>query len=144
MRAVEHGLEPADLAALGREHDRPEWVAAAEVLREYDEVTALSGPGAYDPAWILGAAADLLEDDPEALGRLVRRAAARRRRRRPGAHLCSGPAAADVATAGPGPGARSATPTARSRPSAAPTRASSATAGPSWPGRGPRRGAERR
>jgi superfamily I DNA/RNA helicase/RecB family exonuclease len=70
MRAVEHGLEPPDLADLGRAHDRPEWVAAAEVLAEYDEVTALSAPGAYDPAWILGAAADLLEEDPDALDRL--------------------------------------------------------------------------
>jgi superfamily I DNA/RNA helicase len=70
MRAVEHGLEPQDLEALGRRHDRPEWVCAAAVLREYDEVTALSAPGAYDPAWILGAAADLLEDEPEALSRL--------------------------------------------------------------------------
>ncbi len=70
MRAVEHGLEDADLARLGREHERPEWVAAARVLREYDEVTALSAAGAYDPAWILSAAADLLEDDPEALDRL--------------------------------------------------------------------------
>ena len=71
MRAVEHDLEPGDLVRLGREHDRPEWVAAAEVLAEYDEVTALSAPGAYDPAWILGAAADLLDEDPTALGRLV-------------------------------------------------------------------------
>jgi superfamily I DNA/RNA helicase/RecB family exonuclease len=70
MRAVEHGLEPADLARLGRTHDRGEWVAAAQVLAEYDQVTALSAPGAYDPAWILGAAADLLEDDPAALERL--------------------------------------------------------------------------
>jgi superfamily I DNA/RNA helicase/RecB family exonuclease len=70
MRAVEHDLEPDDLRRLGREHDRPEWVAAAEVLAEYDEVTALSAPGAYDPAWILGAAADLLEEQPEALARL--------------------------------------------------------------------------
>jgi superfamily I DNA/RNA helicase/RecB family exonuclease len=70
MRAVELGLEPDHLVALGRRHDRPEWGAAAEVLREYDEVTALSAPGAFDPAWILGAAADLLDDDPEALGRL--------------------------------------------------------------------------
>ena len=70
MRAVELGLEPDDLAALGLRHGRAEWVAAAEVLREYDEVTALSAPGAFDPAWILGAAADLLADDPEALGRL--------------------------------------------------------------------------
>ncbi|KRF22072.1 ATP-dependent DNA helicase [Phycicoccus sp. Soil802] len=71
MRAVEHDLEPHDLARLGREHDRAEWVAAAEVLAEYDEVTALSAPGAYDPAWILGAAADLLEEDPAARARLV-------------------------------------------------------------------------
>jgi len=71
MRAVEHGLEPAHLAALGREHRRPEWVAAAQVLREYDEVTALSRPGGYDPAWILTAAADRLEDDAEALARLT-------------------------------------------------------------------------
>ncbi len=70
MRAVELGLEPEDLAALGREHGRAEWVAAAHVLREYDEVTALSAPGAFDPAWILGAAADHLEADPDALGRL--------------------------------------------------------------------------
>ncbi len=70
MRAVEHDLEAPDLARLGHDHDRPEWVAASEVLAEYDEVTALSAPGAYDPAWILGAAADLLEEDPDALDRV--------------------------------------------------------------------------
>ncbi|GAA4411737.1 ATP-dependent DNA helicase [Fodinibacter luteus] len=70
MRAVELGLEPGDLAALGTAHDRPEWVAGAAVLREYDEVTALSAAGAYDPAWVLTAAADLLDDDPDALDRL--------------------------------------------------------------------------
>ncbi len=73
MRAVELGLEPQDLARLGEEHGRPEWVAAAAVLREYDEVTALSAPGAHDPAWVLGAAADRLEEDPAALDRLRRR-----------------------------------------------------------------------
>ena len=70
MRAVELGVEPDDLADLGGRHDRPEWVAAASVLREYDEVTALSAPGAFDPAWVLGAAADHLEDDPDSLDRL--------------------------------------------------------------------------
>ena len=45
-------------------------MAAARVLAEYDEVTAFSRPGSYDPAWILGAAADLLEEDDEALDRL--------------------------------------------------------------------------
>ena len=70
MRAIEHGVSPDDLATLGREHGRPEWVAAAQVAREYDEVTALSRPGAFDPAWVLAAAAELLEDDPEARDRV--------------------------------------------------------------------------
>ena len=70
MRAIEHGVSPDDLATLGREHGRPEWVAAAQVAREYDEVTALSRPGSFDPAWVLAAAAELLEDDPEARERV--------------------------------------------------------------------------
>lgn len=69
MRAVEHGLEPDALAALGDAHDRPEWRAAAQVLGDYDQVTGLSAPGAFDPAWVLTAAADLLEDDDEARAR---------------------------------------------------------------------------
>ncbi len=71
MRAVERGLEAGDLATLGFRHDQPVWVAAAQVLAEYDEVTALSLPGSYDPASILRAAADLLEEDPEARDRLA-------------------------------------------------------------------------
>ena len=71
MRAVERGLEPEDLArARARSTTGPSGSPPRSVLREYDEVTAFSRPGAYDPAWILGAAADLLEDDPEALDRL--------------------------------------------------------------------------
>ena len=71
MRAVERGLDARGLAALGVSHDRADWVAAAQVLAEYDEVTALSRPGSYDPASILGAAADLLESDHEAAGRMA-------------------------------------------------------------------------
>nr|WP_246336858.1 ATP-dependent DNA helicase [Flexivirga oryzae] len=70
MRAVEWGLTAQELAELGRRHDHPEWVAAAQVLDEYDQVTALSRPGAFDPAWILSAAADLLEADPDARERV--------------------------------------------------------------------------
>lgn len=70
MRAIEHGVSPDHLAALGREHGRPEWVAAARVASEYDEVTALSRPGAFDPAWVLTAASELLEDDPLARERV--------------------------------------------------------------------------
>ena len=134
MRAVEHDLEPADLARLGREHDRPEWVAAADVLAEYDEVTALSAPGAYDPAWILGAAADLLEEDPAALGAAASTGCGSsssttpRSSPRPPPGCCA---------RSPRPGwtsSCSATPTVPCRPSVAPTRATSATAGPSWTG----------
>jgi superfamily I DNA/RNA helicase/RecB family exonuclease len=71
MRAVERGLEASDLATLGLRHGQPVWVAAAQVLAEYDEVTAFSRPGSYDPASILGAAADLLEEDHEARDRLA-------------------------------------------------------------------------
>ncbi len=70
MRAAEHGLDGPSLADLGRRHGRAEWVAAAEVLTEYDEVTALSRPGSYDPASVLTAAADRLREDPEALDRV--------------------------------------------------------------------------
>jgi len=64
MRAVELGLDPEDLTALGVRHERPEWVAAASVLHEYDQLTALSSAGAMDPAWIVGAAAHVLADLP--------------------------------------------------------------------------------
>jgi superfamily I DNA/RNA helicase/RecB family exonuclease len=73
MRAVERGLDAGGLAALGVGHDRSDWVAAAQLLAEFEQVTALSRPGAYDPASILGAAADLLESDPETAERLASR-----------------------------------------------------------------------
>ncbi|QKE84023.1 ATP-dependent DNA helicase [Arthrobacter sp. NEB 688] len=70
MRALELGLTPPDLERLGHEHGVPEWVAGAAVLAEYEDVTALSAPGAWDPATVLTAAADLLEEDPDALDRM--------------------------------------------------------------------------
>ena len=63
MRAVENSLGGADLVALAEEHDVPEWRAGAHVLEEYDRVTALATPGAYDPAWIVAAAAEAVLDD---------------------------------------------------------------------------------
>ena len=68
MRAAERGLAPGDLAALGRTHGRPEWVAAARVAAEYEEVTALARPGGLDPAALLAVAADALEADDHLLG----------------------------------------------------------------------------
>lgn len=41
MRAAELGLGPEELAERGHRHGRPEWVAAAVLLEEYQEVTAL-------------------------------------------------------------------------------------------------------
>lgn len=67
MRAVERGLDPDRLARLGELHDRPDWVAAADVFAEYQDVTALSTPGAHDPAGIVDVAAGLLATDPELL-----------------------------------------------------------------------------
>src|SRR4051794_31603925 len=64
MRAVERGIGPADLAALGEAHDRPEWVAAADLLEEYLDVTALATPGGFDPAAIASEAVSALAADP--------------------------------------------------------------------------------
>ena len=63
MRAMERGLTPDDLERMGRRHARPEWAAAAQIYREYLDVTAVSSPGAFDPAAIVDAAAVLLDDD---------------------------------------------------------------------------------
>jgi len=61
-RAVEHGMSPADLAALGRRRSRPEWVAAAHLLTEAEQVAGLRGDEAHDPASIVAVAADLLAE----------------------------------------------------------------------------------
>ncbi|WP_263119521.1 ATP-dependent DNA helicase [Cellulomonas sp. RIT-PI-Y] len=65
MRAAERGLDPVDLARLGRTHDRPAWVAAAVLYQEYLDVTGLRGTtpdvGArLDPAVVVEEAADAL------------------------------------------------------------------------------------
>ncbi len=68
MRALERGLGPPELHDLGVARDRPEWVAAAQVLQEYLDVTALATPGAYDPAAVVDHAVALLESSAELLG----------------------------------------------------------------------------
>ncbi|MEA9998409.1 PD-(D/E)XK nuclease family protein [Cryobacterium sp. RTS3] len=57
MRAVEYGITPTRLAALGAENDRPEWVAAAHFIHGYDEVKDQSRPGQYDSTELAGFAA---------------------------------------------------------------------------------------
>ncbi|WP_062213124.1 UrvD/REP family ATP-dependent DNA helicase [Demequina oxidasica] len=72
MRAAESGLGPGDMAELARLTQRPEWLAAAQVYEEYDNVMALRGsPGdqgaRYDPAAVVSYAADVLEQWDEVL-----------------------------------------------------------------------------
>jgi superfamily I DNA/RNA helicase/RecB family exonuclease len=66
-RVSEYGLDAEELATLGRRHGRQDWVAAADLYREYRDVVDLRMPEAFDPAGILTAARDLLENDPELL-----------------------------------------------------------------------------
>ncbi|MDC7123096.1 ATP-dependent helicase [Cellulomonas fimi] len=65
MRAAERGLGPVDLAELGHRHERPEWVAAAQVYEEYLDVLELRSAtpdlGArLDPAVVVEEAAQAL------------------------------------------------------------------------------------
>ncbi len=63
MRCVEHRVDSAMLRDMARRHDRPQWLAAAYVLAEYEQVSALAAPGAFDPAYIAVAATDVLYAD---------------------------------------------------------------------------------
>ncbi|GAA5183611.1 hypothetical protein GCM10023322_23300 [Rugosimonospora acidiphila] len=78
LRAAERGVGPAELSGLGEAQRRPDWVAAAAFMREYEQVLALrdatgrAGVG-YDNAELVRAAAALLEDDPELLAAERRR-----------------------------------------------------------------------
>jgi superfamily I DNA/RNA helicase/RecB family exonuclease len=68
LRAAERGIGPRTLADLGREHARPDWLAAADFLGEYGRVLALRdattrGSVAYDQAELVRAAALLLVDE---------------------------------------------------------------------------------
>jgi len=65
MRAVEQGINAQTLRELAAVHNRPQWHAAADVFNEYEQVTALASPGAFDPAYICVAASAALDDDPE-------------------------------------------------------------------------------
>ena len=76
-RCAERGVDPAELRRLGREHGRPEWVAAARFAQQYEQVMLLrssvgtAAPQATVPALgaaeLIGAALDALAADPELL-----------------------------------------------------------------------------
>jgi superfamily I DNA/RNA helicase/RecB family exonuclease len=66
-RVSEYGVSAEDLADWGRRFDRPDWVAAAALYREYRDVLDLRMPEAFDPAGILTAAREILETDRDFL-----------------------------------------------------------------------------
>ncbi len=67
MRAVERGLDGPALVRLGRARKRADWVAAGEFLTEYQGVTSLGRPGAYDPAELIRSALNAFDVDPALL-----------------------------------------------------------------------------
>lgn len=69
MRAVERGLGPDQLAAIGRRYGREDWVAAARFAYQYSGVTAMRTPPSYDQAELVRSAAGLLRDHPDLLAR---------------------------------------------------------------------------
>ncbi|WP_144793168.1 UrvD/REP family ATP-dependent DNA helicase [Kocuria palustris] len=64
-RVSEHGLSPDGLEELGRSMDRPDWVAAAALRREYLRVRRLRMPEAFDPAGLVSEASRVLEAHPD-------------------------------------------------------------------------------
>lgn len=77
MRAAERGLGPVELDELGRTHERPEWVMAAQLYEEYLDTMALrlatpdAGPR-YDPAVVIDEAAESLRSWEEEVPGLPR------------------------------------------------------------------------
>lgn len=69
--AAERGVGPEQLIELGRRHDRPEWTAAGNFGRQYEQVTLLQGgtspqeaAPALDAAELVAAALQALDSDP--------------------------------------------------------------------------------
>jgi superfamily I DNA/RNA helicase/RecB family exonuclease len=76
-RCAERGVDPQQLQRLGRLHDHPEWTAAGEFARKYEQVMLLraavgtAAPQATTPAVgaaeLVGAALEVFAVDPELL-----------------------------------------------------------------------------
>ena len=64
MRSVEYGVTPAQLARYGAEHQRPEWVAAAEFIAGYQDVKDQTRPGQYDSTELAQFAAAVVAGAP--------------------------------------------------------------------------------
>lgn len=66
-RAIEYGASAEELAHLGRRNNRPEWVAASRLYREYRDLVDLRMPEAFDPAGIITSVHHLFQDQPDFL-----------------------------------------------------------------------------
>lgn len=73
MRATERRVSPEELRRLGREHDRPEWAAAADFFAEYRDVQGFARDDQFDSAELIALAANLLDaDQPGELAEALR------------------------------------------------------------------------
>lgn len=70
VRALERGLGPEDLVALGQQYERPLWAAAGEFLREYKRTAEASGIKGLSASELVPTALDVLECHPDVLARL--------------------------------------------------------------------------
>lgn len=68
-RVCEHGLSPEDLEQLGHQMQRPDWIAASVLRREYLRVRRLRMPEAFDPAALVSEACRVLVEHPDFLHR---------------------------------------------------------------------------
>lgn len=73
MRAVEHGVAPEELAAMGDQYGVEAWRAAAVVMAEYEAVNALNPAAGLDPAGLLASAVGHVQHDPTLLSLLMPR-----------------------------------------------------------------------
>lgn len=71
MRLVETETRPADLAELGRAQGRPEWVAAARFISEYERVLDSLGQPGMDAAEVIAEATTLIREGRARLPRLL-------------------------------------------------------------------------
>jgi superfamily I DNA/RNA helicase len=66
-RIIESGRTAEDLVALAWECGRADWMAAAQLYREYRDVLDLRMPEAFDPAGIITTARQIFQDSPDFL-----------------------------------------------------------------------------
>ena len=64
-RAVEYGLSPAALSALGESQNLPLWKSAGSFMQEYLEVSGLENENAFDPSEMIYQATQALEKDED-------------------------------------------------------------------------------